>query len=43
MAFLISWFWLGESPTVPALIGGAVVLAGVVMVNTWGKTKVASA
>lgn len=29
----IAWVWLGEWPSVLALIGGALVLAGVIVVN----------
>ncbi len=35
-AIWIAWLWLGEIPTWLALTGGAISLAGVVIVNMWG-------
>jgi drug/metabolite transporter (DMT)-like permease len=33
---VIAWFWLAEIPTALEWIGGALALAGVVLVNVWG-------
>jgi drug/metabolite transporter (DMT)-like permease len=36
-AIFIAWFWLGELPGLPALIGGCFIIAGVVIVNVLGR------
>src|SRR5271163_1709644 len=39
VAIAIAWIWFGEVPRLISLIGGAVALGGVVIVNTVGKRK----
>ena len=37
LTFLIAWVWLGESPTVAAILGGFLALSGVILVNICGR------
>ncbi|CAN5662524.1 DMT family transporter [soil metagenome] len=38
-AFFIAWIWLGEVPSLLSFVGAGIVLAGVVVVNTFGRTR----
>lgn len=37
VAFVVAWVWLGEVPTLLSVVGGAIVLAGVVIVNSHAR------
>jgi len=39
LALLIAWVWLGETPALVSAFGGVLVLAGVTLVNQWGKAQ----
>lgn len=38
-AILIGWLWLREVPTPISLLGGAIAIAGVMLLNTLGRPK----
>lgn len=40
LAIIVAWVWLAEIPTVSSLMGGAIVLSGVVLVNTHRQNDV---
>ena len=42
LAIIVAWVWLQEVPTINSLIGGTIVLAGVVLVNTRTPTEKAT-
>ena len=39
LAMAIAWVWLGELPTVLTIVGGAVAIVGVVVVQTKGQAR----
>ena len=39
LAVVLGWGYLGEMPTVLALVGGTLTLAGVVLINTLGRER----
>jgi drug/metabolite transporter (DMT)-like permease len=43
LAVVIAWAWLGEVPSVVALVGGAMIVGGVVLVNAGKASRAKSA
>ncbi|HEU5139925.1 MAG TPA: DMT family transporter [Bacillales bacterium] len=39
LAIVIAWIWLGDLPEPLAFVGGALTIAGVILVNFYGKEK----
>jgi drug/metabolite transporter (DMT)-like permease len=39
LAFVIAWGWLREIPSAATVLGGALALGGVVLVNTLGRNR----
>lgn len=39
LAIFFGWIWLGELPTSISIIGGAIAIVGVVVVNLWGSGR----
>jgi drug/metabolite transporter (DMT)-like permease len=39
MALFTAWVWLAEVPALLSLLGGVLVLAGVIVVNRWGRRQ----
>jgi len=42
LAIIIGWIWLAEIPTVLAIIGGTIAIAGVLVVNRYGMAETKS-